>query len=160
MKISWKIITCKHWVSGGSTSLSSQDKHASRRRRAIEDSDDSDDKERITSGAKRLKQEKKSSDAALESRFVGRNLQSSVNRGIALLIEWFQQPGTPNQLPMKMLRMQAVKEVSQAQCFATDMRLRARTNQQQTTSGSSKKDWMDAILEVFKAAQLKSLILR
>ena len=105
VKISWQIFTCKHWVSRGSTSLSTQDKCPSCLRRVIEDSDDSDDKERTQVVRKRPKQEKQSSDAAHESRFVGRNLallreQLSVNRGVDLLIEWSQLPGTANHLSM------------------------------------------------------------
>jgi hypothetical protein len=100
-------------------------------------------------------------DATLESRFVGHNLlllqgQSSVNRGIAL-IEWSQlpeiRPATKNKL-----RTQAVKELSQAQTFATDLRRQARIDQQQTIPGS--KDWIDTALEVFKSDQLESLISR
>ena len=105
-------------------------------------------------------------DNTLESRFVGRNLvllqgQSSVNRGIAL-IEWSQLPesiGKPSAAKNKKLRTQAVKELSQAQRFATDLRRQARIDQQQTTSEGS-KEWIDTVLEIFKADQLESLISR
>jgi hypothetical protein len=104
---------------------------------------------------------KQTNDATLESRFVGHNLsllrgQSSVNRGIAL-IEWFQLPETKPATRNK-LRMQAVKELSEAQTFATDLRRQARIDQQQTIPGS--KGWVDTSLEVFKADQLESLISR
>jgi hypothetical protein len=73
------------------------------------------------------------------------------------LIEWSQLPETKQATKNKLIT-QAVIELSQAHTFATDLRRKARIDQQQTTSGS--KDWIDTALEVFKADQLESLISR
>ena len=105
-------------------------------------------------------------NATLESRFIQRNLlllrgQAHVNRGIAL-VEWSQLSPTKPILIRKLIS-QAIQELSKAVHYAKDMRRQAKVDQQQHPpyhGNNNNNDWVDIIVDIFKADQLESLASR